>query len=257
MVKRCMAGTPASSTLHTGDIILSINGTIVTRFWDVESLVQIAPGNASLEVVVLRQQSEISLEVMPTRLPTIDTKRLLRFAGLSIIDSNLCVRSVGYLPPSGGVYICGQSKGSPADKYKVGCGTWITEVNGISTPDLDAFLGAVLKKKGDQNEAEAAMKLKTVSLMTQVRTITLRLEKHYWPLELLERDVFGSWHLTKPQAPLHGGCGAQKRDALDSPALHSAVEKGISEKKPRLVITDSSCDTEELLTASAQESTVK
>lgn len=189
MVKRCMAGTPASAKLETGDILLTINGEVVMRPWDVEFLVQNSLPSQALAIRVLRQMSEHTLSVEPSALPTIGASRVVIFAGLMLIESNLPVRAMGFVPPEGGIYICRWSYGSPAHKYGLRATAWIVEVNERPTPTLDHLLDSVRDL-----EPREGTRLKLVDTTTKVKISTLRNDQHYWPLQEL-RLVAGEWQL--------------------------------------------------------------
>ncbi|CAM9908934.1 unnamed protein product, partial [Ectocarpus sp. 8 AP-2014] len=159
-VRRCMAGTPAFSVVETGDIILAVNGKLVTRFREVEVAVEEGEGS-SVRLTILRELEERELTVKPSYLPTRETDRLFMWAGQMIQSPHLAVLQLGYvfLPKEGGgVYSSRWCYGSPAHKYSLGCTTWIVEVNGTPTPNLDAFLD-VVRHIGDKSPA----RVKTVS----------------------------------------------------------------------------------------------
>ncbi|CAM9683498.1 unnamed protein product, partial [Ectocarpus sp. 13 AM-2016] len=159
-VRRCMAGTPAFSVVETGDIILAVNGKLVTRFREVEVAVEEGEGS-SVRLTILRELEERELKVKPSYLPTRETDRLFMWAGQMIQSPHIAVLQLGYvfLPKEGGgVYSSRWCYGSPAHKYSLGCTTWIVEVNGIPTPNLDAFLD-VVRHIGDKSPA----RVKTVS----------------------------------------------------------------------------------------------
>ncbi|CAM9666126.1 unnamed protein product [Ectocarpus fasciculatus] len=196
-VRRCMAGTPAFSVVETGDIILAVNGKLVTRFREVEVAVEEGEGS-SVRLTILRELEERELTVKPSYLPTRETDRLFMWAGQMIQSPHLAVLQLGFLPKQGGgVYSSRWCYGSPAHKYSLGCTTWIVEVNGIPTPNLDAFLD-VVRHIGDKSPA----RVKTVGLDSKVEVTTLRTDHHYWPTLELRRTGDG-WTRT-----LHKGAPA-------------------------------------------------
>jgi C-terminal processing protease CtpA/Prc len=79
------------------------------------------------------------------------------------------------IPPVG-VYVGYFAYGSPATRYGLYPGRRIVEVDGIPTPDLDAFLGVVTGRPD-----RASLRLKTITWNNAPEVITLKLDKHYWP----------------------------------------------------------------------------
>jgi hypothetical protein len=69
------------------------------------------------------------------------------------------------------------------------------EVDGVPTPDLDAFLASV-SGKADR----ASVRLKTLLWNNAMEVVTLRLDQHYWSAYELRRTEAG-WERHMPQAP--------------------------------------------------------
>ena len=79
------------------------------------------------------------------------------------------------IPPEG-VYVGYFAYGSPATRYGLFPGRRIVEVDGIPTPDLDAFL-KVVSGRPDRS----AIRLRTITWNNAPEVITLKLDRHYWP----------------------------------------------------------------------------
>jgi S1-C subfamily serine protease len=85
-----------------------------------------------------------------------------------------------------GVYVAFFNYGSPATRYGLFAGRRIVEVDGVPTPDLDAFIAAV---SGLQDRE--AVRLKTINWNDGVEVITLKLDNRYWPAYELRRNGKG------------------------------------------------------------------
>jgi len=67
------------------------------------------------------------------------------------------------------------------------------EVDGVPTPDLDAFLEAVSGRPD-----RSSLRLKTVNWNDAVDVMTLKLDKHYWPPYQLRRGEDGNGWTRSP-----------------------------------------------------------
>ncbi|CAM9570812.1 unnamed protein product, partial [Scytosiphon promiscuus] len=214
-VRRCMAGTPAFSVIETGDIILAVNGKLVTRFREAEVAVEQGEGEP-VKLSILRELEEKEIMVTPSHLPTRETDRLIMWAGQMVQEPHLAVCQLGFLPKEGGgVYSSRWCYGSPAHKYNLGCTTFIVEVNGIPTPSLDDFLD-VVKHIGDRSPA----RIKTVGLDSKVEVTTLRTDHHYWPTLELRRTRDGWTRTLHKSAP--STTATTKQENAPDPATDAA-----------------------------------
>jgi S1-C subfamily serine protease len=83
-----------------------------------------------------------------------------------------------------GVYVSYFAYGSPASRFGLFAGRRIVDVDGIPTPDLDAFLRVIADKPDRQS-----IRLTTVMWNNAVDVLTLKLDKYYWPAyEIVYRD---------------------------------------------------------------------
>ncbi|RHY33997.1 hypothetical protein DYB32_001213 [Aphanomyces invadans] len=186
-IKRCAAGTNAYAQLQSGDLLLSIDGVVVAKDFDVEKLCM---GKTTVRVVVLREHEELTLDVETLELSGTGTSRVIVWCGLVIQEPHYAVVSLGYMPEEGGGVYCSRwCYGSPAHKYGLRATMWIVQVNNEPTPTLDAFIRVVEGlRNGD------SVRMKTISLNTKPKVVTLKTDYHYWPtVELKRRDESGDW----------------------------------------------------------------
>jgi S1-C subfamily serine protease len=191
-VDRLVAGSPAAALFQPGDLLLAIDGKIVTRFREVEHAVQ-SPG---VTATVWRDGAEKILNVRTVALSGGDLDRVLVWAGATLQAPHRAMAAQRGIPLDG-VFVAYFYYGSPATRYGLYAGRRITEVDGQPTHDLDAFIAAV-RGKADRS----SVRLKTVAWNGQVDVITLKLDKHYWPAYELNRQPDGSWRRTELDLPV-------------------------------------------------------
>src|SRR5438552_544861 len=138
-VVRLVGGSAAAQRLQQGDLLLAIDGNVVTRFREVE---RAAADKDHVQVTVWRGRSEQTLEVATAELPGTDIDRLVEWGGATLQAPHRAMSVQRGIAPVG-VYVAYFSYGSPATRYGLYPGRRIMEVDGEPTPDLDSFLKAV------------------------------------------------------------------------------------------------------------------
>jgi pro-apoptotic serine protease NMA111 len=180
-VVRLAGGSAAAQVLQQGDLLLAIDGNVVTRFREVE---RAAADKTRVKVTVWRGQSEQTLDVSTAELSGSDIDRLVLWAGATLQAPHRAMSVQRGIPPEG-VYVAYFAYGSPATRYGLYPGRRILEVDGTPTPDLDTFLKAVTGRPD-----RASVRLKTITWNNAPEVITLKLDKHYWPAyELTHSDA--------------------------------------------------------------------
>ena len=114
-----------------------------------------------------------------------DIDRIVMWAGATLQAPHRAMIAQRGIPPEG-VYVGYFAYGSPATRYGLFPGRRIVEVDGIPTPDLDAFL-KVVSGRPDR----AAIRLRTITWNNAPEVITLKLDQHYWPTYELRRTAEG------------------------------------------------------------------
>jgi S1-C subfamily serine protease len=170
-VSRLVAGSPAADLLKNGDMILAIDGEVVTTFRELERAVQ-KPG---VEVTIWRDGEALEFTIQTVALDGEGISRAVAWAGALLQDPHRPMSAQRGIEPTG-VYIAFFSYGSPATRYGLWAGRRIVAVDDIETPDLQSFLNVVRDK-----EDQAAVRVKTVSWNGAVQVITLKLDNQYWP----------------------------------------------------------------------------
>jgi S1-C subfamily serine protease len=169
---RLVGGSDAARQLQPGDLLLAIDGAVVTRFREVEKA---AADKERVRVTIWRNQAEQALEVQTAALPGADVERIVQWAGATLQAPHRAMSAQRGIAPVG-VYVAYFAYGSPATRHGLYPGRRIEEVDGIPTPDLDAFLKVVLGRPD-----RSSVRLKTITWNNAPEVITLKLDKHYWP----------------------------------------------------------------------------
>ena len=181
-VTRLVGGAPAQKLLRQGDLLLAIDGKVVTRFRDVERAVA---NQAAVRATVWRDKGELEVEVPTEPLSGNDVDRVVQWGGATLQAPHRAMLAQRGMPPVG-VYVSYFAYGSPATRYGLFPGRRIVEVDGTPTPDLDSFLKVVTGR-----EDRAAVRLRTITWNNAPEVITLKLDKHYWPAYEMRRNGDG------------------------------------------------------------------
>ncbi|MBV8342005.1 MAG: hypothetical protein JO173_06445, partial [Gammaproteobacteria bacterium] len=179
---RLVGGSAAAQRLQPGDLLLAIDGRVVTRFREVEEAVA---DKARVVVTVWRGAAEQAIEVDTAELPGTDVDRLVEWAGATLQAPHRAMSAQRGIAPVG-VYVGYFAYGSPATRYGLYPGRRILEVDGVATPDLDSFLKVVTGRPD-----RSSVRLKTITWNNAPEVITLKLDKHYWPAYELTRTTAG------------------------------------------------------------------
>jgi pro-apoptotic serine protease NMA111 len=185
-IVRIVGGAPAMGLLQQGDLVLAIDGEVVNRFREVERAIVDKP---SVEVTVWRGDDERTFSVKNAALPGSDVDRIVQWAGATLQAPHRAMSAQRGIPPEG-VYVGYFAYGSPATRYGLYPGRRIVEVDGVPTPDLDAFIKTVTGRPD-----RASVRLRTITWNNAPEVITLKLDKHYWPAYQLQRTDQG-WQRT-------------------------------------------------------------
>ncbi len=181
-VTRIVAGSDAASKLKNGDMVLAIDGTIVTSFKELEAAVQ----KPEVKVTVWRNDAVQEIPVKTAALDGRGIERAISWAGALLQDPHRAMAAQRGVDPYG-VYVAYFSYGSPSTRYGLWAGRRVVEVNEQPIPDLEAFIDAVK----DIRHRES-VRLKTVTWNGTPEVITLKVDTQYWPAYEIRRNN-GGW----------------------------------------------------------------
>jgi S1-C subfamily serine protease len=180
-ITRLVAGTAAAMELRNGDMILAIDGEVVTSYRALEQAVQ----KPQVTVTVWRNGEAVDVDVETAALDGRGIDRVVSWAGALLQDPHRPMAAQRGIDPYG-VYVAFFSYGSPATRYGLYAGRRVIEVDDDPTPDLNAFVEAVSGK-----EDRESIRLTTVTWNGAVEVITLKLDNQYWPAYEIRRTGDG------------------------------------------------------------------
>jgi S1-C subfamily serine protease len=126
--------------LLEGDVVLSLNGKIVTRISDLDVMYS----HEQLDAVIVRDCKELDIKLSTVAADDVETDRAVQFCGAIFHAPHHAVRQqISKLFSE--VYVSARTRGSPSYQYGLAPTNFITHVNGKPTPDLESFLQAVVK----------------------------------------------------------------------------------------------------------------
>jgi S1-C subfamily serine protease len=180
-VTRLVAGTAAARLLKNGDMVLAIDGKVVTSYRALEKAVQ----KSEVVVTVWRNDAAQEFTVQTAELTGRGIDRAISWAGALLQDPHRAMAAQRGVDTDG-VYVAYFSYGSPATRYGLWAGRRVVEVNELATPNLQAFIDAV-----KNIEHRESVRLKTVTWNGTEDVITLKLDNQYWPAYEIRRDDDG------------------------------------------------------------------
>jgi S1-C subfamily serine protease len=180
-IARLVADTSAAEKLKNGDLLLAVDGKVVTSFGDLEKAVQ----KPEVVVTVWRNDTAQEFTIQTAALSGRGIDRAVSWAGALLQDPHRAMAAQRGIATDG-VYVAYFSYGSPATRYGLWAGRRIVEVNDTPTPNLQAFID-VVKNIGHLE----SVRLKTVTWNGTAEVITLKLDNQYWPAYEIRRDDNG------------------------------------------------------------------
>jgi S1-C subfamily serine protease len=190
-VTRLVAGTPAARELRNGDIILAVDGDVVTSYRELE----IAAQKPAVTVTVWRGGEVLELAMETAALDGRGIDRVVAWGGALLQNPHRAMAAQRGIEPYG-VYVAFFSYGSPATRYGLYAGRRVGAVDETPTPDLDTFVSVVTSKRDRES-----VRIKTVTWNGSVDVITLKPDNQYWPAYAVHRTRDG-WVRKEFDAPV-------------------------------------------------------
>ncbi|CAI4210714.1 unnamed protein product [Parascedosporium putredinis] len=170
--KRTFERGPAGrSALLEGDILLTLNGKIITKVSELDVMYS----HEVLDAVIVRNCDEIQMKANTVLADDVETDHAIWFCGAILHRPHHAVRQqISKLPSE--VYVSARTRGSPAYQYGLAPTNFITHVNGKPTKDLDTFL-ATIREIPDNTY----FRLKAVTFDCVPWVVTMKKNDHYFP----------------------------------------------------------------------------
>lgn len=167
MVRKVECGR--AQVLQEGDLILSVNGKIMTRITDLDVMYD----KEELDVAIVRGCEEMKLRVPTAPTDDLETDRVVIFCGAVLHRPHHAVRQQISKMHSE-IYVSARTRGSPAYQYQLVPTNFILAVNGIKTPDLDSFLAEVSRIPDN-----TYFRLKVMTFDNVPFVISIKKNEHY------------------------------------------------------------------------------
>ncbi|KAF2182675.1 Pro-apoptotic serine protease NMA111 [Zopfia rhizophila CBS 207.26] len=185
---------PADSKVREGDILIKVNDEALTRFVDLESILDDNVGS-KISLLLLRGGEECTVEVEVSNLDTLIPDRFVSACGARFHDVSL-PQALQYSIPCGDAgVIVSETTGS------FGKGWLIEEIDHRATPNLRA-LSKILETLKDRSRV--LVKYKKLSDPNHIHTQGVHIDRHWYPeMKLASRnDKTGRWDFTNLAEPL-------------------------------------------------------
>lgn len=170
-ISRIVAGSPAADLLRNGDMLLAVDGRVMTSFRAIEKATQ----KAVVSLTVWRNSQLQEIEVPTVVLGGKGIERAAVWAGALLQNPHRAMAAQRGISPEG-VYIAFYNYGSPATRYGLWAGRRIVAVDGVTVRNLEAFIAEVRGR-----DDRSSVRLTTVTWNGATEVITLKLDTQYWP----------------------------------------------------------------------------
>ena len=181
MVRKIDCAPPTgydAQSLQEGDIILTLNGNLITRVSELDVMYD----HEHLDALIVRAGQEMTLKVPTIPTEDLETDRAVIFCGAVLHRPHHAVRQqISKLHSD--VYVSARTRGSPSYQYGLAPTNFITAVNSIPTRTLSAFVTEVNKIPDN-----TYFRLKVVTFDNVPWVATMKKNEHYFPTMEFVKD---------------------------------------------------------------------
>lgn len=176
-VKKTHAGY--EGVLEHGDIILTIDGSLVTRAYHLD--VQFV--KARLSMLIIRKEAVVTIDVATFTTAGISPFHCAYTAGAMVSEPPFSVRQ-NCLELFSNVYLTHYNYGSPANRYGFNSAYFIMKINGASTPTFERFCVEMNKVKDG-----AFVRIDCLDAEKVPGVKTTRKDELYFPSQVTFKDA--------------------------------------------------------------------
>lgn len=198
---------PADGKLEEGDVLVKVNGVILTQFVRLDDILDSSVGK-TVKILVQRGGQDVEVDFQVGDLHQITPDRFVTVAGASFHDLSYQQARL-YAIPVKGVYVCEAAGSFRFDNTESG---WIIEsVDQKKTPNLDTFI-QVMKNIPDR--ARVVVTYKHLTDLHTLNTSIIFIDRH-WSKKMrmaIRNDETGVWDFSDLGQPLPAA-PPQKRKA--------------------------------------------
>ena len=180
-IDQVVPDTDAHEKLFSGDVLIAIDGELVSDLFVAETMSQ----KPEISLTLLRAGEVVDVSVQPSALDALGTSRLVSWAGAYF---QMPFTDIGFQKSVSfpGVYIADTDDGSPALWDGLFRNRFVVAIDGKQIDNLDDFLAVVGSKQQDE-----ITRLTTISMSGRTSIVTVEPEYNFWPTFEISRDEAG------------------------------------------------------------------
>ncbi|RLN89203.1 hypothetical protein BBJ28_00026506, partial [Nothophytophthora sp. Chile5] len=234
-VAETIPGGPSSNKLQPGDVLVRVNGELITRFVPLESILDDYVGKE----LQIERSGELVTHTMDVQdLHAVTPSRFMEIGG-AVINPLSYQQARNHAMSPGAPYVA--DPGYFLQRSRIGRGAIIHSVNGIQTPDLETLKNYMMQCRDRERIVVKFSKLTDKSEKVEV----VHVDRRWFPFcEYVRDDKLGTWHCERFEPPSEdasvGGEDNGKATSLAQPVGSTTTLPGknpVENKLARSLVT--------------------
>ncbi|CAI5746512.1 unnamed protein product [Peronospora destructor] len=202
---------PSSNKLQPGDVLIRVNGELITRFVPLEAILDENVGK-EVELQVERSGELVTYQVQVQDLHSVTPSRFIEIGG-AVINPLSYQQARNHAMSPGAPYVA--DPGYFLQRSRIGRGAIIHSVNGIKTPDLETLKNYLKQCKDRDRIVVKFSKLTDKSEKVEV----VHVDRRWFSFcEYVRDDRLGTWHCEHFSPP--SNCRSAGVDDNDKDSAH-------------------------------------